>query len=260
MRIYFDFPFFLTATVLITGIIILIDKLFFAAKRKASNKTNPWYVEYSISFFPVLLIVLIIRSFIVQPYRVPTGSLEPTILPGDFIIVNQFAYGLRLPVINKKIWSVGEPKLGDIALFRWPNDPSILFIKRVIGTPGDHISYHNKILSINGKKIRQEDHGLALDEEGFFPTLVYRKTEYLTPKLQHEIFLRKDINNNESFDIVVPPNQYFMMGDNRDASDDSRDWGFVPEENLVGKAFGTWMSWDTKKYKVKWERIGKAIH
>lgn len=258
MQIHIDFPFFLTCLVLITGLISILDLLFLSAKRK--GKAMPWYVDNSRAFFPVLLIVLILRSFIVQPYRVPTGSLEPTILPGDFIVVNQFAYGLRLPVINTKIYAVGEPKIGDIALFRWPKDTSLIFVKRVIGTPGDHIVYKDKHLEINGKPANQKFLGLDLEFGSEIALPVKRSLESLPSGISHEIFVKDDTNLAEHIDIVVPPNNYFMMGDNRDDSEDSRVWGLVPEENLIGKVFGIWMSWDSHNYNVRWNRIGKAVH
>lgn len=254
-----DFPLILSSLVIAFGIISLIDILFFAAKRQAAGTKQPTIVEYARSFFPILLIVLLIRSFLVQPYRVPTGSLEPTILPGDFIVVNQFAYGLRLPVLNNKILSVGEPKLGDIVLFRWPSDPRMVFVKRVIGIPGDHLVYKNKVLTINGKVAKQKDLGMDLDQAGAIPMPMQVKSESL-PSGEHKIFTRSDYNMTDDFDLIVPAGNYFMMGDNRDNSDDSRVWGFVPEANLVGKAFGIWMSWDSHNNTVRWKRIGKAIH
>jgi len=204
-------------------------------------------------------IVLLIRSFLVQPYRVPTGSLEPTIAPGDFIAANQFAYGLRLPVLNAKIWSFGEPKVGDIALFRWPVDTGKILIKRVIGTPGDHIVYQNKKLTINDQLLKQEELGLDLDGENIPPSIVHRIKEQLPNGNSHLIFVRSDRNNDQSLDFTVPKGSYFMMGDNRDNSDDSRYWGFVPEENLIGKAFVVWMSWDSQNHTVRWKRIGEKI-
>lgn len=259
MKIALDFPLILTSIVLITGIISLLDVAFLAKKRLASGKEQPRVIEYARSFFPVLLVVLLIRSFIVQPYRVPTGSLEPTVLPGDFIIVNQFAYGLRLPVINTKIVNIGEPKTGDIALFHWPKDPRILFVKRVIGTPGDHIVYKNKALTINDKVMSQKDLGMVLDDEYSVSYPVELKEEQLPNNLTHKIFIHKDSNLDDGFDITVPEGNYFMLGDNRDNSGDSRIWGFMPEENLVGKALGVWMSWDSKNNRIRWERIGKAV-
>lgn len=253
-----DFPLILTLLVILSGIISLIDVLFFARKRKATAAKQPIIIEYARSFFPILLIVLLIRSFLVQPYRVPTGSLEPTVLPGDFIVVNQFAYGLRLPVLNSKILAVGEPKLGDIVLFRWPVDPRIVFVKRVIGIPGDHVVYKDKVLTINGKVAFQKDAGMDLELASDIPFPVQVKSEQL-PSGEHKVFVRSDHSGPDNIDVIVPANNYFMMGDNRDNSGDSREWGFVPEKNLVGKVFGVWMSWDSHNTTVRWSRIGKAI-
>jgi len=190
---------------------------------------------------------------------VPTGSLEPTILPGDFIAVSQFSYGLRLPVLNYKIFKTWEPKRGDITLFRWPKQPSIVFVKRVVGVPGDHVVYRNKILTINGTIARQILLGHALDiEPEQVPIAVQIKLENLLG-VKHKIFVRSQGGNVTSFDLVVPQGFYFMMGDNRDNSDDSRDWGFVPEQNLIGKALVIWMSWDSVRNRVRWHRIGTKI-
>jgi signal peptidase I len=254
--ITFDYMFFLTVLVIVTGVITLFD-LLFLAKKRGLTKAN-WVTENSRSFFPILLLVLLIRAFLIQPYQVPTGSLEPTVMPGDFIVVSQFNYGLRLPVTNTKIIPIKEPKVGDIVLFRWPKNPKIIFVKRVIGTPGDHITYHNKILTINGDRAWQTPFGMDLDNEGDVPIPVQIKVEQLGT-VTHKIAIRSGVNLGEDFDLVVPKNSYFMMGDNRDGSDDSRSWGFVPEENLIGKAFGIWMSWDSKNKNIRWERIGKPV-
>jgi len=256
-NIFFDIAFVLTSLTLITGIISLLDVLVFSKKRLHGKM--PIVIEYARAFFPVFLLVLSIRSFLIQPYKVPTGSLEPTILPVEFIVVNQYAYGLRLPVLNTKILDIGEPKRGDIALFRFPKDPSMLFVKRVIGLPGDHIVYHNKILTINNKVVWQTPFGMDLDVEGGFPVPVQVRVENLDDVI-HKIFIKPGYKEWENVDVVVPPGSYFMMGDNRDSSNDSREWGVVPEENLVGRAFGVWMSWDSGKHGIRWERIGTKIH
>ncbi|MBN2688990.1 MAG: signal peptidase I [Gammaproteobacteria bacterium] len=260
MNLSVDFPLILTSLVLLSGVIYLIDVLFFVKKRKAKHIEKPgMIIEYARSFFPILLAVLFIRSFLIQPYHVPTGSLEPTILPGDFIAVNQFAYGLRLPVLHYKILSIGEPKRGDIALFRYPLDPSQIYIKRVIGLPGDHIVYRNKILRVNGKIISVKKIGTALDVEPGAMAIPVNKEQENLLGVKHDIFQWKIGGYTGSVDTIVPKGHYFMMGDNRDASDDSRYWGFVPEQNLVGKAFAIWFSWNDVQDKVRWHRIGKLI-
>ncbi len=256
----FNFAFYLTIAVVITGVITLIDRLFFYKKRRAVGKKKaPTVVEYARAFFPVLLIVWILRSFLIQPYRVPTGSLEPTIMPGDFIAVQQFAYGLRLPILNKKIVSIGEPQRGQIVLFHWPKDPKIVFVKRVIGLPGDHVVYKNKVLYINGKKMNQTFLHDADDLGSYgFRRLVEVKQEDLDG-VKHKIYVQPIGGETQDYNITVPPGHYFMMGDNRDNSDDSRQWGFVPEKDLIGKAFGIWMSWDPLENDIRWNRIGKGL-
>lgn len=242
-----------------SGLIYLTDVLFIAKKRKKAEKKMPIAIDYARSFFPIFLIVLVIRSFIIQPYRVPTGSLEPTILPNDFVAVSQFAYGLRLPLTNKKILSIGEPKKGDIAVFRYPLDPHIDYIKRVIGTPGDHIIYKNRTLYINGKKLDQKFLRNSADFEPpntYIPASVKQET---INHVTHKILVWKKNGNMTEFDLIVPKGQYFMMGDNRDNSGDSRYWGFVPEKDLVGKAFIIWFSWNSRHYKVRWHRIGTKL-
>jgi len=259
MPINFDFPLYLTLGVLIAGVISLMDRLVWAPKRKTKGSKQPLVVEYARSFFPVLLVVWIIRSFIVQPYRVPTGSLEPTVMPGDFIAVNQFAYGLKFPVLNTKFISTGEPKRGDIALFYWPVNTKIIFVKRVIGLPGDQVEYKNKTLTINGKTMPQ--HFLREDfsiEPGEKPVVVELKTEDLSG-VKHKIFVKPMGGLDQDVSVKVPKGMYFVMGDNRDASEDSRAWGFVPEHNLIGKAFYVWMSWDPIKHNIRWNRIGTHL-
>lgn len=254
----YNFAFFLTGATFLSGIIVLIDTLFLAKKRKAGVE-EPLVIEYARSFFPVLLLVWVIRSFVVQPYRVPTGSLEPTILPGDFIVVTQFSYGIRLPVLNTKIISVSEPKRGDIALFRWPVNPRVVFVKRVVGLPGDHVVYNHKTLYINGVKMEQKMLGKSFDIEPGQNIPAYLKMENLDG-VQHPILLQIQGGENIDCDLMVPEGHYFMVGDNRDDSDDSRSWGFVPEQNLVGKAQFVWMSWDSENHSIRWERIGNRVH
>ena len=256
-----DFPTLLVILTLVSGMIALIDWIFFAPARQKKEEEVPLIADYARSFFPIFLLVLLIRSFIIQPFRVPSGSMEPTILPRDFVAVNQFAYGLRLPVLNKKILSIGEPKRGDIVVFRYPGDPHVDYIKRVIGLPGDHLIYQNKQLTINGKLIPQTylKDGMDLESTSGFgniPSTVFQEDlngiKYLI--LQHTT------GNQElsKVDVVIPDHMYFMMGDNRDNSGDSRFFGFVPENNLIGKAFFIWLSWGnlTTEGFIRWSRIG----
>lgn len=260
-----DFEFILFLSVVITGVIALIDMLFFATKRKEKARGRdvqlPVLVDYSRSFFPILLLVFLFRSFLFEPFRIPTGSLEPTLLVGDFIVVNKYRYGLRLPVLHKKIFALDEPKRGDIITFRYPLDPAINYIKRVVGVPGDRISYINKELYVNGEKIEQTPiNGVTTssDQSGGATDVIEKRENLLGVK--HNIFIRNDKWNEDFHDVVVPEGNYFAMGDNRDDSLDSRYWGFVPEENIVGQAILIWASFDWNHYSVRWKRIGTWIH
>src|SRR4026208_1462733 len=183
-----SFALFLFLLLAITGLVWLLDKFALRKSRKEEAK-QPWWVEYSISFFPVILIVFVLRSFLVEPFKIPSGSMIPTLLIGDFILVNKFAYGIRLPVINVKVADVGAPKRGDVMVFRYPSDPSPDYIKRVVGLPGDRIEYRNKELSINGKQVprRQIDDYESRERLQYFP-------HYLEAfdGSEHEIILEKE--------------------------------------------------------------------
>lgn len=254
------FPFLLVSAVFLTGVITLLDKVIWQ-KQRDNQAALPWFVEYARAFFPILFVVLIIRSFLFSPYRIPTGSLEPTVMPGDFIIVSKYAYGLRLPVLGTKIVSTGEPKRGDVVLFHWPVDPSVIYAKRLVGLPGDHLQYHDKTLFINGKEANQTYMMATYDREpGEIAIPAIEKREQLTPSVNHLILLHRTGGQSTSFDVIVPPNHYFMMGDNRDNSSDSRIWGPVPDRYLIGKALVTWMSWDSNQFRIRWDRLGKRIH
>ncbi|MFI4938742.1 MAG: signal peptidase I [Burkholderiales bacterium] len=229
------------------------------AALEASILRQPTWIEYSGSFFPVIALVFFVRSFLYEPFKIPSSSMEPTLLIGDLILVNKYTYGIRLPIINKKIIEINQPKRGDVMVFRYPEDPSMDYIKRVVGVPGDKIVYKNKRLTVNGEKISYRSLPDFLDEAAE-TNLAYRKqfSENLTG-VQHRIlnfedrpadvshpdeFPQRELcsYNIEGFACSVPAGHYFMMGDNRDNSRDSRYWGFVPDENIVGKAFFVWMN------------------
>lgn len=255
----FNFEFFLTMLVIISGAITLMDSLIFAPLRRRKKIAHPSVlIEYARSFFPILLLVLLLRSFLAEPFRIPSGSEKPDLLIGDFILANKFSYGIRLPVLHKKIISIGEPKRGDIMVFLWPKNPSVYFIKRVIGLPGDVITYKNKVLTINGQIATQTLIGEKTDEGANESYPVLLKREDLLG-VQHEIYLRPDQPATD-FSVTVPPGNYFMMGDNRDNSLDSRYWGFVPEKDLIGKAMWVFFSWDNEHHRVRWHRLGLRIH
>ncbi len=275
---HFDLELALLIGALITGFVWLLDKLFLGDKRRmraleqSYNSTHsqdaveprskdyrePWFLDICKSFFPILLIVLLLRSFVAEPFRIPSGSMMPTLLHGDFILVNKFSYGIRLPVLHKKILNIGEPQRGDVAVFRFPKNPADDYIKRVIGLPGDHVAYRDKKLYINGKLMSQEKNGVYQGEGANSvmngATILREDLEYQI----HEILLKK-FGNNAPGEFTVPQNHFFVMGDNRDHSSDSRIWGFVPEENLVGRAFLVWMNWDFAGKKFNFNRVGKKI-
>lgn len=255
----FDFSFFLFSATLVTGLIWYGYLLYLKRSNIEYIEDNePLIVEYARSFFPVVLIVFILRSFIAEPFRIPSGSMMPTLLIGDFILVNKFTYGIRLPVINKKIIDIGEPQRGDAVVFRYPKNPSVDYIKRVIGLPGDHIQYVNKQLTINGKLIKQVPLGIYQGVgQGKSMTGAEILREDLQP-VEHDILINQHSPNIKG-NFIVPQGHYFVMGDNRDNSNDSRYWGTVPEENLVGKAFFIWMNWDWENTGIGFDRIGTGI-
>lgn len=240
---------------------------------------QPAWVEYTASFFPVLLAVFVLRSFVAEPFKIPSSSMRPTLEVGDFILVNKFIYGIRLPIIEKKIIPISEPQHGDVIVFRYPGDPSVDYIKRLVGLPGDVVEYRDKHLTVNGKPLPQTDDG----SYGWLEGLRFEETRKLretadaggTPHTYSiaqnpaapAVVLgnvrafpgRENCEYNErGFTCRVPAGNYLMMGDNRDYSDDSRYWGFVPEENLRGRAFFIWFNWDDI-VNTGFKRVGHSI-
>ncbi len=220
---------------------------------------EPTYVEYAKSFFPIILIVFVMRSFLVEPFRIPSGSMMPTLLVGDFILVNKFTYGVRLPVAGAKILDVGDPERGDVVVFRYPKDPSLDYIKRVVGLPGDRVGYFNKTIYINGKPVAQEEKGTYIGIGGGLSSDGDSQLIERLGEVEHDILINPAQRAREG-EVVVPEGEYFVMGDNRDNSNDSRFWGTVPEDHLVGKAFMIWMNWDSSAGGVTWGRIGSSIN
>ncbi len=274
----FDFALLLVVLTAVTGLIWLFDRLFLAPGRKRKAEAirslelvsveereiraeralrESIIVEYAHSFFPVLLAILLFRSFITEPFKIPSGSMMPTLLVGDFILVNKFAYGIRLPVLNNKIIDIGEPERGDVMVFRYPMNPKEDYIKRVIGLPGDEITYRNKTLYVNGVKVEDTDIGpyTGPSEPGRSMAGAQVMSEDLTG-VKHRIMELPQVYVGHEGTWQVPQGHYFAMGDNRDNSADSRFWGFVPEENLVGKAFLIWMNFDGG---IDFKRIGTVI-
>ncbi len=283
----FDFPSILVAATAITGVIWGVDAWFFAPRRRrrmaetivgrpllqGQPSREPLLVEYARSFFPVILIVLILRSFLVEPFRIPSGSMMPTLLVGDFILVNKFAYGIRLPVINQKILEIGTPQRGDPIVFRYPEQPSTDYIKRVVGLPGDLIDYRAKTLIINGQPAPQTPLGSFVGSGGGASETGARRLEERIDARSHPLLIHPMVPDSvpscrlfQNGPVRVPPGYYLVMGDNRDNSNDSRCWnhgqgGLVPDGNLVGKAFAIWMSWDSSRrgFPVDFSRIGTGI-
>ncbi len=284
-RLGLDFPTILVFFTFLTGIVWAIDSLILAKRRKRlaqesvpgsvtpeikresdaeaekeDFRSHHWFIDTCRSLFPVIFVVLIVRSFIAEPFKIPSDSMVPTLVNGDFILVNKFSYGVRLPVIDTKIIEVGEPQKGDVVVFKYPKHPKIDYIKRVVAVPGDRISYIDKVIHINGKAIEQVLFGqvgitgrgnkvMAYEEDlAGVKHMIYRVEGNLSFPVDYwrpsEIFGQG---------VVVPEGQYFVMGDNRDNSQDSRFWGFVPEEYLKGKAFFIWFNWG------EWDRIGNSI-
>jgi signal peptidase I len=287
----FNFPLILVIAVAVCGALALLDLLLLAPRRRTAIATyegqvsvpdeqilqrlnkEPLLVEYGKSFFPVLAIVLVLRSFLLEPFQIPSGSMKPTLEVGDFILVNKFAYGIRLPVIDTKIVEVGDPQRGDVMVFRYPSDPSINYIKRVIGLPGDRLVVDGKQVYVNGVAVPKTYLFEKLDDDvegrtfGGYPTARFYSEQL--GEVNHQIRERQLVRGISRQEWVVPQGHYFMMGDNRDNSKDSRFWedppgtppefsGMVPDRNIVGKAFAVWMSWPNPKLKnlPNFSRVG----
>jgi len=278
-----NFPLLLVIAVALCGVLALLDLVLLAPRRRAAIAAyegrvgepdeevleqlskEPLLVEYGKSFFPVLAIVLVLRSFLVEPFQIPSGSMKPTLEVGDFILVNKFAYGIRLPVLDSKVIEVGDPQRGDVMVFRFPSDPNINYIKRVVGLPGDQIRYSSdKRLFVNGQPVAEQ---LVGEEPGTLGSAVLYREQLGAA----EHLIRKEMSRyriEPSHEWVVPQGHYFMMGDNRDNSNDSRYWndpkiakdllGMVPDKNIVGKAFAVWMSWPDPKLRnlPNFSRVG----
>jgi len=257
----FDFSFVLVLATLVTGLVWAADAWYLKPRRVAAASagqapTEPVVVEYCRSFFPIILVVLLIRSFLFEPFRIPSDSMMPTLLDGDFIFVNKYVYGLRLPVLNTEIADLGDPQRGDVVVFRLPADPSTNYIKRLVGLPGDHITVRDKRVWVNG-----ELQPVTLDGvyEGFGHTGAQIAMEQLGD-VQHRVLYIPQ-RPSYDFDDIVPAGHYFFMGDNRDNSRDSRfpEVGYVSEKLVVGKAVIIWLNWNLPNAPI-WSRIGNRIH
>jgi len=272
-----NFALILSLLTAVTGVVWFADRLYFA-KHRPAGEPEPWWIEYPKSFFPVLLVVFLLRSFLAEPFRIPSSSMRPTLVVGDYILVNKYAYGIRLPIVERKIVPIGDPQRGDVVVFRYPVNPSQDFIKRVVGVGGDVVEYRDKALTVNGLPLPQKPDGSYSYLEGLrFETTERRieETRGSEPR-QYTIAVnpqaptvqpggvrpfpgRDNCEYNErGFRCKVPAGHYFMMGDNRDASDDSRYWGFVPDDHIRGRAFFIWFNWDDIAG-LTFDRVGSSI-
>lgn len=263
----FDFPLILLVLVSVSGFVWLADALVFAPRRRQQHQAlaskveleatpleEPVVVEYARSFFPVLAVIFVLRSFIVEPFQIPSSSMVPTLQVGDYILVNKYTYGLRLPVARTKVFDIGEPERGDVMVFFPPHQNKTYFIKRVIGLPGDVVEYKNKQLSVNGEVLELDFVDVVIERGRPYHLL----TETLPNGETREVQL-DPLRPIRDFKEIVQPGHYFMMGDNRDNSSDSRVWGQVPEEDIVGKAFAIWMHWESVLSTPSFDRVG-GIH
>jgi len=294
-----DFALVLSLITIITGVIWWLDVAWLRGRRAAAARAaaqdptliaEPATVDYARSFFPVALVVLLLRAFIFEPFRIPSDSMMPTLLDGDFIIVNKYIYGLRWPVFNRKFLDIASPQRGDVVVFRYPRDPSINYIKRLVGLPGDRVRVVDDRVTVNGKPV-------PFDIVGFYDDGCYLNMQLAVERLgnhTHRAMLCQaplrftittepppscnrpnargyycDAHGAEAlvseaetrvFNVTVPPGEFLMMGDNRDNSEDGRSWGFVPEDHLVGKATRIWFNWDLQRSGGPvWSRIGAHI-
>jgi signal peptidase I len=256
----------LVLATLLSGVAWLVDKVWLR-RRRGEGTREPLTIEYARSFFPIFLVVLLLRSFVVEPFRIPSGSMMPTLLVGDFILVNKFAYGLRLPVTKTKILDNDDPQRGDVVVFRFPLNPRTDYIKRVVALPGDRVAYRNKTLFINGEPQPIESIGPYRAEGSGIRANGSIEGRETLGDAEHAVLVNPfvpDFSPGCDFlghrEVTVPAGHYFAMGDNRDDSNDGRCWGFIPEGNLVGKAFVIWLSWDWQRPGfMAWNRLGSTI-
>lgn len=268
---YMSFTAVMLVFVVITGAVWALDKWMLAKKRAASGAQPGHFVDYSRGFFPVILVVFVLRSFLVEPFQIPSSSMRPGLVVGDFILVNKFTYGIRVPVLNNVLVPVNQVKHGDVVVFNYPPNPKVNYIKRVIGLPGDTVEYRNKRLTVNGKPLTDvEDGTYDYIEQGLAQITAQRfresqggKTYHVLNNAEAPVVALSQVQDfpyrdncrydDDGFVCKVPQGNYFMMGDNRDNSSDGRYWGFVDDKLMVGKAFMIWMNF------TQLSRIGTQI-
>jgi signal peptidase I len=257
----FDFSFVLVVLALVTGAIWALDHWVLRPRRMARGAAaEPVLVDWSRSFFPVIVFVLVLRSFLYEPFRIPSDSMMPTLIHGDFIFVNKWGYGLRLPVLNWKMVPVGEPARGDVIVFRKPSEPSVVFIKRLVGLPGDRVSVSGAQVSVNGEPVPLAPGEFYRGPKGAQYPFSLVGAERLG-EAGHRVMLDPSRPSTDG-EWIVPEGHYFMMGDNRNNSRDSRfpEVGFVPADNLIGKAVAIWLSFNPDEGSLLlWERMGTRI-
>lgn len=264
--VFLDFNGLLSIGAMVTGGLWALDA-FLLKQRRAVIEPNsgllsePKWAHYARYFFPIFMTVLFLRVCLYEPYRIPSGSMKPTVFEGEFILVNKYRYGLRLPLTGTQVVPMSRPKRGDVMVFRYPPDTDMNFIKRVVGLPGDVIRYQDKVLYINDEPLSQTFISRELDKDTVSGQIwrVNQATEQIFESDRtHPIWIR----SGQGFDmeeVTVPEGHYFTLGDNRDNSGDSRIWGFVPDQLIIGQAILVWMSWDTEKKRIRWSRIGEKI-
>ncbi|MBK1734797.1 signal peptidase I [Halorhodospira abdelmalekii] len=249
-----SFELLLVVLTLLSGLVWAWDR-WLREREGVDRDQDPWYIDLPRTLFPIILIVLLLRSFAAEPFRIPSGSMLPTLQAGDFILVNKSAYGVRLPIVRTRLFGNGEPERGDVAVFRYPVDPSQDYIKRIIGLPGDEIRYQDRVFYVNGERLEQSDVGAYERGDVDGPALVRREQ---VGDREYQIVHHPD-SPSGNFTYTVPEGQFFAVGDNRDRSADSRVWGPVSDDYLAGRAFIIWMSWDSQEGGIAWDRIGKRI-
>ena len=227
-------------------------------RRKAANK-KPWYIDYAISLLPIVVIIFLLRSFLVEPFVIPSQSMEPTLKTGDFILVNKFIYGIKLPIIHKMLWRRSLPNVGDVAVFHYPDNPNHYYIKRIVAGPFDTFAYHNKQISLNGKKVPVKLLQQTYLRENSGHRLSVDLRQETLGDITHDIYVAPKMAAHNYVKRQIPKGLYFVMGDNRDNSHDSRAWGLLPLNDIVGKAFMIWMSFDNNHWQFRWRRIGSGI-